>query len=296
MMPIDENLGNVIGLLQKKIWGSQTERRLFEDHGLKITPANFYSNLPTLAEIESSFEYKVEMPYIDHPIFPSFQDVSFLLQYSEKFPKSFFYREFHNDNDQFQGIDAIALFSMIGSKKPRKIIEIGSGFSTLVALEAIRIFELDTEVICIDPFPRPFVRKLNDVQLIEKPVQEIGLEYFQNNLEDGDFLFIDSTHTVKTGSDCLHLYLRILPLLTKELYFHAHDIFLPAGLPKEWLMNLHIYWTEQYLLLALLSDIKKYKFEFGSNFAHLTSPLEVAKLSGVEPVVLGGSFWWSSYS
>ncbi len=296
MKPIDENLGNIIGLLQEKIWGSQAERRLFEDHGLKIAPANFYSNLPTLAEIESSFEYKVEMPYIDHPIFPSFQDVSFLLPYSEKFPKSFFHKEFHKGNDQFQGIDAIALFSMIGSKKPRRIIEIGSGFSTLVALEAIRIFKLETEIICIDPFPRPFVRKLIGVQLIEKPVQEISLEFFQNNLEDGDFFFIDSTHTVKTGSDCLHLYLRILPSLTKKLFYHAHDIFLPAGLPKEWLMNLHIYWTEQYLLLALLSDVKKYKFEFGSNFAHLKSPLELTKLFGKEPVVLGGSFWWSSYS
>ena len=89
---------------------------------------------------------------------------------------------------------------------------------------------------CIEPFPLPWLERRLDKQqgtsLIKKRVQDIAPEFFNQNLADGDVLFIDSTHTVKAGSDCLHLYLRVLPKIERNIMVHAHDIHLPFPLPQ----------------------------------------------------------------
>ena len=117
---------------------------------------------------------------------------------------------FHLNNTLFGGTDALVAYCMVRQFQPRPIIEIGSGLSSLLLAEAV-LRNDSSALICIEPFPRKFVRKgFPGLQsLIEKKVQDIDLEFF-SQLNPGDVLFIDSSHTVKIGGDVNYLFLEVL--------------------------------------------------------------------------------------
>ena len=116
---------------------------------------------------------------------------------------------------------------MVRHFQPRLIIEVGSGFSSLIVGEAIAKNN-NSALICIEPFPQEFLREgfpgLHS--LIEKQVEDIELEFF-SQLGSGDILFIDSSHTVKIGGDVNYLFLEVLPRLKPGVIVHVHDIFFP---------------------------------------------------------------------
>jgi hypothetical protein len=109
------------------------------------------------------------------------------------------------------------------------------------------------ELMCIEPYPE---ERLNGarlkLELIQKRVEEIDVEFFAR-LEANDILFIDSSHTVKFGSDVCFEFLEILPALRPGVWVHVHDIFLPHDYPAEWLLKRRLALNEQYLLEAFLS-------------------------------------------
>ena len=111
--------------------------------------------------------------------------------------------------------------------RPSRIIEVGSGYSTLLIADVARRF-LDgtTRITAIEPYPRPFLAKIG-VELIEARVQDVPPAVF-DVLERGDVLFIDSSHVAKTCSDVNHLFFEILPRLKPGVRIHVHDVFLPA--------------------------------------------------------------------
>jgi predicted O-methyltransferase YrrM len=186
----------------------------------------------------------------------------------------------------------MAYYAMIRHLKPKRVVEVGSGFSTLVASAALAQ-NGSGEIVCIEPFPRPFLSSVpNVVQVVEKPVQQLDSAFFNELLGDGDILFIDSTHTVKAGSDCLHLYLRVLPALERKVMVHVHDVFLPEAMPQDWALNKHIYWTEQYLLLAYLLDNPRVKVWFGSNYHRLVNQEMLSNMMHGRGQAGGGSFWF----
>jgi hypothetical protein len=148
---------------------------------------------------------------------------------------------------------------------------------------------------CIEPFPRPFLRDNDRIILHTAKAQDILPEFLNDTLQENDVLFIDSTHTVKTGSDCLHIYLRLLPRIRRNIFIHVHDVFLPFGLPQEWLLTRQIFWTEQYLLLALLMDNPKTSVLYGSNYNATWNPSLMEKfMNGKYP--FGGSSLWFKYN
>jgi hypothetical protein len=156
------------------------------------------------------------------------------------------------DRKLFSYCDAMAYYCYVRKLKPRTVLEFGSDYSTLVALEATKA-NGSGRIVCVEPFPREFL-KHKDIELKVQLAQSVSAEYLNDTLRDGDILFIDSTHTVKAGSDCLHLYLRLLPKLKRDVVVQVHDIHLPFAFPKEWTLRRQTYWTEQYLLLALMQD------------------------------------------
>ena len=147
----------------------------------------------------------------------------------------------------------LVAYCMIRHFQPRLIIEVGSGFSSLVAAEAIAK-NSNSALICIEPFPQDFLRQgFPGLQsLIEKKVEDIDLEFF-SQLHSGDILFIDSSHTVKIGGDVNYLFLEVLPRLKPGVIVHIHDIFLPFEYRRDWVMDEFRFWTEQYLLQAFLT-------------------------------------------
>src|SRR5207249_2533368 len=139
-----------------------------------------------------------------------------------------------------------------------------------------------------------FLERKAEITLLKRKAQALPLEFLNESLEDGDFLFIDSTHTVKTGSDCLHIYLRLLPQIERSIYVHVHDVFLPFGMPMDWLLNKQIFWTEQYLLLALLTDNPKVKVLYGSAY-HYALNHEALNVFMNNKWPSGGSSFWFEY-
>lgn len=164
--------------------------------------------------------------------------------------------EFNFKNGSFESGDAEYLYSLIRTKKPKRIIEIGSGHSTKIARLAIeKNAIIDSEYacdhICIEPYEMPWLEKI-DVRVIRKRVEHIEIAFF-NQLEMNDILFIDSSHMIRPQGDVLFEFLEIIPILKKGVIVHIHDIFSPRDYPKEWIIKENKFWNEQYLLEAFLS-------------------------------------------
>lgn len=290
---------DLVGPLLNVVWADRAVRRKIQQHGVTVIPVNFYSNTPSIDEITSSYEYaEAAPPYLIESLFDRdalARRLGELAVYAREFDppldgdeascERFFWK-----NSQFSYSDAMSYYCFVRKLMPKHIVEIGSGFSTLVAVEALRK-NGSGEITCVEPFPRPFLREHRSITLRETRAQEIDAAYLDATLDDGDVLFIDSTHTVKTGSDCLHIYLRLLPQIRKDIHIHVHDVFLPFGLPMEWLLDQQIYWTEQYLLLAWLLDNPKTTVVYGSNYHHKFNKAALDALMNGRYPSGGGSFW-----
>ena len=174
---------------------------------------------------------------------------------------------FKIDNNFFEAGDAEIYYQMIRYHKPKKIIEIGSGQSSLIAMEAInnnkQIDNFITELTCIEPFENKWLEK-NDIRVIRKKVEEIDTDIF-TDLSKGDILFIDSSHVIKPQGDIVKIFLEILPKLKSGVIIHIHDIFSPRDYLENWLKIENRFFNEQYLLEGMLDNSSRYKIMLSLN-------------------------------
>ncbi|RBP51496.1 class I SAM-dependent methyltransferase [Arenicella xantha] len=297
-----EEMQTLISLAKKIIWLEPGVRERLQKAKVNVVPSNFYSDIPSVADIRESFEYREE----DVPVFDNIFDLEALRSfidviqvYAKEFtPPSDGDREnvtgFYWSNPAFSRLDAMSYYCMIRHFKPKKILEIGSGFSTLVADAAIKANGFG-EIVCIEPYPMDFLENIDSVkEIVREKVQDIPVADAVAMIDESDIWFIDSTHTVKIGSDCLYIYLKLMPEVKTKTIVHSHDIYLPFGMPKSSALNSHIYWTEQYLLYAYLLDNPKASVLFGSWFTHCCMNIEAKKLmEGTGVGTRGASFWYS---
>ncbi len=177
---------------------------------------------------------------------------------------------FYYENPFFSYSDAIFLYSFLRKQQPKRIVEIGSGFSSAVILDTVdRFFPRRPEIAFVEPYPDRLKTLLrgNDasqVKIIEKKVQEAPSEIF-SSLQSGDLLFIDSSHVVKCGSDLQFLMCEIIPSLPAGIFVHFHDIFYPFEYPVEWLKEGR-YWNENYFLRAFLSYNSEWSIYFFNTY------------------------------
>jgi predicted O-methyltransferase YrrM len=174
-------------------------------------------------------------------------------------------------NRMFGPADAAVYRAMLAYLRPGRLIEVGSGYSTAVALD-----EADAnpglgglEITCIEPYPERLHQLLTGADhqrlaVLRRPVQEVDQASFQR-LGSLDVLFIDSTHVVKPGSDVVWLFLHVLPRLAPGVVVHVHDVFWPFGYPGEWLRQRRD-WTESYLLHAFLIGNTSWEIVFFSSW------------------------------
>ena len=179
--------------------------------------------------------------------------------------------EFHLDNGSFESGDAECWYQIIRANKPKRIIEIGSGNSTLMAIKAIKKNQSEQlnytcEHICIEPYEMPWLEQM-DITIIREKVEEIDLSFF-SQLKENDILFIDSSHVIRPQGDVLFEYLELLPSLNKGVIVHIHDIFSPRNYLKSWLQDDVKFWNEQYLVEAFLSNNDSWEIIASLNFLH----------------------------
>ena len=177
--------------------------------------------------------------------------------------------DFYIGNPSYGPGDAEFLYQIIRSIKPRKIIEIGSGYSTKIA--RIALIKNHSESgqrathTCIEPYEMGWLEKVDGIQVIRERVETCGLDWAKE-LSAGDLLFVDSSHMIRPQGDVLKEYLEIFPLLASGVYIHIHDIFTPKDYPHQWIVNDVLFWNEQYLLEALLSNTERYEVVGAVNY------------------------------
>lgn len=205
--------------------------------------------------------------------------------------------EYYYDNESYKSGDSEYLYNMIRHFQPKRIIEIGSGYSTLMARNAIEHNKVENteykcEHICIEPFEKPWLVQI-DVKLIRKKVEDIDISFFQK-LEKNDILFIDSSHIIRPQGDVLFEYLEILPNLNSGVLVHIHDIFTPKDYLDDWVYKHHLFWNEQYLLEAFISFNSEFRVIGALNYLSHNFKTEFSskcpiysKQGGREP----GAFW-----
>lgn len=194
--------------------------------------------------------------------------------------------------------DAEILYSIIRHLKPKRLIEIGAGSSTLVTQAAIKKNkEEDSDYlcshICIEPYENQWLEKL-DVEVIRKKVEDIPVSFFKT-LNENDILFVDSSHVVKPQGDVLFEIFDIYGSINSGVYVHVHDIFTPRDYPKKWIIDDRRLWHEQYLLEAFLSFNSEFEIVCALNWVWKNHP---ELLSQSCPVLTNrmtnnpGSFWF----
>jgi predicted O-methyltransferase YrrM len=186
--------------------------------------------------------------------------------------------KFYVHNPNFGAGDAELYYLLIRNKQPKRIIEIGAGYSTQLCLKALdknKSEGANCDLTCIEPFEMPFLDTVAGITVIRKQVESISVQLFKS-LEANDILFIDSSHIIRPGNDLLFIYFQILPILQKGVLIHIHDIFTPRHYPQEWLTKKMRFWNEQYLLEAFLYNNEGFKILYTLN--HLVkSDFEAAK-------------------
>lgn len=199
------------------------------------------------------------------------------------------------ENRGFPYADAIILFCMIRFTKPKRVIEVGSGYSSCVILDTNELY-FGNSIQCtfIEPYPQLLLTLLKDgdkqrFEILDTKVQDVDLDRFRE-LSAGDILLIDSSHVSKIGSDVNHIFFKILPALRSGVYVHFHDIFHGFEYPREWVYQ-GIAWNEDYILRAFLQYNSAFKIQlFNSFFAQFHKDELVEKM----PLCMnntGGSIW-----
>jgi predicted O-methyltransferase YrrM len=252
------------------IWCSPNRRFL------AYPPGHYYSPLPSVSEIA-----KDELRIFGDP--PSIEGMDLNLPFqwdwvvgsadglrNIAWPKE---RDpdfrYWSNNVYFNSADVAALSSVVQRACPRRIVEVGSGFSSACMLDINdRLFRGEIQFTFVEPYPerlRSLLRKgdSRNATVIESRLQDTSLEVF-TSLEANDILFIDSSHVAKIGSDVNHLFFEILPRIKPGVYVHIHDVFWPFEYPKVWLEEGRA-WNEQYLLRAFLQGNLQFEIVlFGS--------------------------------
>src|SRR5664279_5042718 len=241
----------------------RTERFATEEYDVvpkgayDLVPRNYYSPVPNLELLpEDIFERRSALGGVDLRVDRAIELVEtelapFVAELDTSAPGPAAPGEFFLRNENYESVDAELLYSMVRSRKPRRVLELGSGFTTLLIGKAARRNAEDgteTEHIAYDPYPRAQI--LGDkppapTRFEPTSANDVELSAFEA-LEAGDILFVDTTHTVKLGSDVNHIVLDVLPVLAPGVIVHFHDIFLPWEYPRAWFESMEYYWAEQY--------------------------------------------------
>jgi predicted O-methyltransferase YrrM len=193
-------------------------------------------------------------------------------------------------NGYYDRGDAAVYQALIRSRRPRRVVEVGAGWSSAALFDAggaDAVTLIDVDLTRAVGLLQP--DDLERCELREQLLQSVPIDLF-TTLGPGDLLFVDTTHVAKYGSDVLRIFFEILPALAPGVAVHFHDILYPFDYPKDWLQKGRA-WNEAYLLRAFL--------EFNPQFEILLWPDMLCRLGLVDDAELAswlgqqhsGSIW-----
>ena len=268
-----------------------------------VAPGHYYSPIPDAAAVlargdEVFFRQHQELPGIDLA-FPRQEEL--LRLFLPFYPEQPFDEQpsarcrYGFANDQYGHADALFLYFVLRHARPRRVVEVGTGWSTCVMLDVDDLFlGGQLEIISIDPDPsrlRGSMRPGDErrVRILEQPVQDVPLDVY-DRLQAHDVLFIDSTHVLKTGSDVNHLLFQVLPRLASGVWVHVHDVPYPFEYPREWVAEGRA-WNEAYAWRAFLQYNAAFEIQIINTCLEFLEPDWFRQSMPLCLKNVGGSMW-----
>jgi len=297
-------LGQGSTIRRRRLWNSGVAvrayalaRRAAERAGLQLVLKTYYSPIPDLSALPAGvWDEPDPLRGIDLDLDAQVERLSgrlsgLILEFA---PGDSGNHSYEALNASYPLPDARLLYALVRDLQPASIVELGSGQTSRViaqacvanAAEGIR-----SRFQAFDPFPIAVDESLAGLSALRRiPAQDVPEEVF-SELKSGDILFVDTTHTVKIGSDVNRIILRILPLLASGVIVHFHDICLPYEYPRYLLEDYALYWAEQYLLQAFLAMNPSFEVLYATDALCRDRRAEIAGTGLAGPSESGSSFW-----
>jgi predicted O-methyltransferase YrrM len=248
-----------------------------------VPPGHYHSPIPSIDEVpDSLFTSGADLPGIDFRVDEQLALARQLATYLPDMPfaeHSVDGLRYRLSNPFFSHRDGMVYHLLLRHWRPARIIEVGSGFSTALALDTAERFpDVSPLITAIDPNPerlKSLVRPTDRLEIIEARVQDVDTALF-DTLGPGDILFIDSSHVAKVGSDVNKLFLEVLPRLAKGVRVHVHDMFYP-DYPRAFVHG-GMHWNEAYLVRALLIGNANLRVIWWNGYLAATRQAEVSAM------------------
>ena len=251
--------------------------------GVDILPRHFYSSIPDMRDLQRYGDWRQRRSMVGISGASVEEQVQFLHEccppeLRDTLRRKPIHAQACEANSQcgFGPIESDFLFAFIATKRPSRVIQIGAGVSTAVILAAAREVGYEVEIVAIDPFPTKYLRKVSEegkISLLVTRAQDVPLETLVGE-EGSVLLFVDSTHTVKVGSEVNWIVLEVLPRLPIGTIVHFHDIFFPYDYQRD-LESTVFFWSESTLLHALLLNNTQCSLRLSMSMVHYDSPIDL---------------------
>jgi predicted O-methyltransferase YrrM len=229
--------------------------------GVDVLPHHFYSSVPDIRELTRSDEWRAPstMPGVagaDVDTQLAEARAWFTPEVTAALTETDVHADACHENgaDGYGPMEAQFLHAFVATRRPRRVVQVGAGVTTAVILAAAKRHDVEVEVTAVDPYPTPLLERLASdgaITLLRSPAQTVEMETF-TSLEAGDLLLVDSTHTVKAGSEVNRLILDVFPRLKPGVVVHVHDIMFPYDYQPDTLDGRLFFWDESTLLHAFL--------------------------------------------
>jgi len=267
-------------------------------------PGDFYSPIPSREDLDRSAPAREraraekEIAGVDLAEATQLETLDAIARFQEQLPFGDAPREglrYHLSNDWFAHGDGAVFYGMLRHLAPKRVVEIGSGFSSALLLD-VRDRFLGRDLACT--FVEPNCARLKGLlrpedhattTIIERPLQDVPLETF-DALDDGDLLFVDSTHVAKIGSDVLRIFFEVLPRLKRGVVVHFHDVFHPFEYPEPWIREGRA-WNEAYVLRAFLQYNDAFRVLFFNDWLARFHRQRLERAIPATKKGAGGSIW-----
>ena len=265
-------------------WGLRKAFLLGQRVGLDILPRHFYSSIPDLHELQTTAGWRKPMSMIGVAGAGLDEQLAFAREIraplEDRLPGDVWPRAVDASGEPGYGVaEADCLYCFVAAKRPGRIVQIGCGTSTAVILRAAAAAGYAPNLVCIEPYPSDYLRRVSGagrIELVTEKAQAVPLERL-TGLGEGDLLFVDSTHTVKVGSEVNRIILEALPRLDSGVYVHFHDIHFPYDYPRR-LLETMFFATESTLLHPFLIGNRHYTIRLCLSMLHYERPEELRRL------------------
>lgn len=274
------NVGESTRVRRVKEWGKARLRTVFEAGqrvGVDVLPRHFYSQIPDIRALKSDRSWQRPYSLVGIAGTDVQQQLSWLRKVcpadvAATLPSLNLQQEAAKANGAlgYGPVESDLLYCVVHSLAPKRMIQVGAGASTWVALKAAGDAGHSIDITAVDPYPTEFLTRLageHKITLRHEPVQAVDPAELAD-LQPGDVLFIDSTHTVSAGSDVNHMILEVLPRLPKGVLVHFHDITLPYDFSPSLLTKDLFFWNETVLLAAYLADNPRFEIRAAMALLH----------------------------